>query len=91
MRVRPHLRRIRVLAVVVDTPSESVVAVESTVAWLRCPYCGFKCRWVHDRRNKGVHDPEMSGRQTTLVWHRRCGSELSDAVLPGPHRLTPLH
>ena len=35
MRVRLHLRQVRVLAVVVDTPSELVVEVESTLRRLR--------------------------------------------------------
>ena len=43
MRVRLHLRQIRVLAVVVDTPCELVVEVESTVRRPRCPACGFRC------------------------------------------------
>ena len=43
MRVRLHLRRIRVLEVLVDAPAVLRVRVESTGARLRCPYCGFKC------------------------------------------------
>ena len=66
MLVRPYLRQIRVLAVVVDTTSEFVVEVEFTVARLRCPYCGFKCREVHDRHDKKVRDLEMLGHQATL-------------------------
>ena len=42
MRVRLHLRQVRVLAVVVDTPGELVVEVESTVSRPRCPHCGFR-------------------------------------------------
>ena len=55
MRVRLHLRQIRVLAVVVDTPSELRVRVESTVRRPRCPHCGFKCHRV------SVRDLEVSG------------------------------
>ena len=43
MRVRLHLRQIRVRAVVVDTAEELRVRVESTVRRPRCPHCGFKC------------------------------------------------
>ena len=76
VRVRLHLREIRVLAVVVDTPSELRVRVESTVRRPRCPHCGFKCHRVHDTRERSVRDVEVSGRRTTLVWMRRrlvCG------------------
>ncbi len=37
MRVRLHLRRIRLLEVRIDTPCELRVAVESTVRRPRCP------------------------------------------------------
>ena len=50
MRVRLHLRQIRVLAVPVDTPGELVVEVESTVGRPRCAACGFRCTRVHDTR-----------------------------------------
>ena len=46
MRVRLHLRQVRVRAVVVDTAEELRVRVESTVSRLRCPHCGFKCHRV---------------------------------------------
>ena len=76
MRVRLHLRQVRVLAVVVDTAEELRVRVESTVRRPRCPHCGFKCHRVHDTREREVRDLEVSGRRTTLVWMRRrfvCG------------------
>ena len=76
MRVRLHLRQVRVRAVVVDTAEELRVRVESTVSRLRCPHCGFKCHRVHDTREREVRDLEVSGRRTTLVWMRRrfvCG------------------
>ena len=76
MRVRLHLRQVRVLAVVVDTAEELRVRVESTVRRPRCPHCGFKCHRVHDTRERAVRDLEVSGRRTTLVWVRRrlvCG------------------
>ena len=59
MRVRLHLRQIRVLAVPVDTPGELVVEVESTVRRPRCAACGFCCRRVHDRRRRMVRDLEV--------------------------------
>ena len=67
MRVRLHLRQIRVLAVVVDTPSELRVRVESTVRRPRCPHCGFKCHRVHDTREREVRDLEVSGPVTSAV------------------------
>ena len=76
MRVRLHLREIRVLAVVVDTPEELRVRVESTVRRPRCPHCGFGCHRVHDTREREVRDLEVSGRRAALVWVRRrfvCG------------------
>ena len=76
MRVRLHLRQVRVLAVVVDTAEELRVRVESTVRRPRCPHCGFKFHRVHDTREREVRDLEVSGRRTTLVWVRRrfvCG------------------
>ena len=68
MRVRLHLRQIRVLAVVSDTLSELVVEVESSVSRPRCPHCGFRCGRVHDTRRRKIRDLEVSGRRTTLVW-----------------------
>ena len=56
MRVRLHLRRIRVLEVLVDTPDVLRVRVESTETRLRCPYCGFKCHRVHDTGERDVRD-----------------------------------
>ena len=77
MRVRLHLREIRVVAVVVDTPEELRVRVESTVRRPRCPHCGFRCHRVHDTREREVRDLEVSGRRAALVWVRRrfvCGN-----------------
>jgi len=71
MQVRLHLRLIRVLAVVVDALDELVVAVTSTRSWSRCPHCGLRCRRVHDVRLRRIRDLSVSGRQVTLVWHRR--------------------
>ena len=71
MTVRLHLAQIRVLEVLEDTPGALRVSVESTLLRLRCPQCGFKCRRVHDRRDKKIRDLEVSGRRTVLVWSRR--------------------
>ena len=61
MTVRLHLAQIRVLEVVEDTPGALVVSVESTFRRLRCPQCGFKCRRVHDRRDKKIRGPGSVG------------------------------
>lgn len=77
MRVRLHLRLIRVLIVLVDTTNRLEVEVVSTRSWSRCPHCGFKCRSVHDRRRRKIRDLPVSGRRMTLVWIRRrfsCGN-----------------
>ena len=77
MRVRLHLRQIRVLEVVEDTSAVLRVRVESSQTLLRCPHCGFKSHKVHDTRERQVRDLEVSGRRTTLVWMRRrfsCGN-----------------
>ena len=71
MRVRLHLRQVRVLEVVADSPGRLVVAVEAAWSTSRCPHCGFKCRRVHDRRVKRVWDQPVSGRETVLLWRRR--------------------
>ena len=71
MRVRLHLRQVRVLGVVLDTPFELVVEVCSAVRGPRCPGCGFACSRVHDVRSKRVRDLEVSGRAVVLVWRRR--------------------
>lgn len=71
MRVRLHLRLIRVLAVLVDTVDELVVQVTATRSWSTCPWCGFCCRRVHDSRVQQVRDLAVSGRLTTLAWVRR--------------------
>ena len=77
MRVRLHLRLVRVIEVETDTPNELVVRVGSTRSWSRCPHCGFICRDVHDRRRKKIRDLPVSGRPMTLVWDQRrlvCGN-----------------
>ena len=54
MRVRLHLRGVRVTEVVVDTPTELVVGVVSTKKLSKCPGCGRSCPRVHDRRRRQV-------------------------------------
>ena len=61
MRVRLHLRLIRVLAVLVDTVDRLEIEVASTRSWSRCPHCGFKTRTVHDRRRRKIRDMPVSG------------------------------
>ena len=51
--------------------------MESAREWSRCPYCGFRCSKVWDRRSKRVRDLAVSGRRTVLVCRRRrfwCGN-----------------
>lgn len=70
MTVRLHLRRIRVIAVLVDLVERLVVEVADTRRVVHCPHCGFKTVSVHDRRDVKVVDVAQ-GRPTTLVWRRR--------------------
>ena len=71
MTIRLHLRRIRVLEVLVDAVERLVVAVEDLRTVVRCPHCGFLTSRVHDRRRIRVRDLPHGGRLTTLVWMRR--------------------
>ena len=76
MRVRLHLRRIRVVAVVVDLIERLVVEIADVRRVVRCPDCGFKTARVHDQRRLRIRDLPTQGRPTTLVWVRRrffCG------------------
>jgi transposase len=71
MTVRLHLRRIRVLAVMVDLVEKLVVEVADVRRVVRCPDCGFKTSRVHDHRRVKVVDLPTRGRPTVLVWVRR--------------------
>jgi transposase len=71
MSIRLHLRRIRVLAVVVDLVERLVVEVADTRRVVRCSMCGFRTDRVHDRRRLKIHDLPTGGRATTLMWMRR--------------------
>lgn len=76
MSVRLHLRRIRVVGVLVDLIEKLVVEIADVRRVVRCPHCGFKTTTVHDRRRYQVHDLPTRGRPTTLMWVRRrlcCG------------------
>jgi hypothetical protein len=95
MQVRLHLRLIRVLAVLVDTLDELVVAVASTRSWSRCPHCGFRCRSVHDTRLRRVRDLPVSGVRPFLLalegWPPDSRGDLplmlgQAAGCPTPHR-----
>jgi transposase len=77
MSMRLHLRRIRVLAVLVDVIERLVVEITDTRRVVRCGHCGFTTDKVHDRRRVKVHDLPAQGRPTTLLWLRRrfaCGN-----------------
>ena len=71
IRVCLHLRELRVLEVITDTPQELRVRVESSVRRPRCVACGLRCSRVHERREREIRDTEISGRATVLVWLRR--------------------
>jgi transposase len=71
MRVRLHLRLIRVLEVLVDDVDRLVVRVASTRPSSLCPWCGFRCWAVHDTRDRRVRDLPISGRRVSLIWQRR--------------------
>lgn len=76
MTVRLHLRRIRVVRVLVDLVERLVVEVADTRRVVRCPHCGFKTASVHDDRRLRVRDLPIQGRPTELQWLRRrfvCG------------------
>ena len=67
MRVRLHLRGVRVTGVVVDTPAELVVGVVSVRKLSSCPFCGLSCQQVHDRRRREIRDLEHGGRSDGVV------------------------
>ncbi len=71
MSVRLHLRRIRVIAVLVDLVERLVIEVTDTRRVVRCPHCGFKTSAVHDTRRLRVRDLPTGGRPTDLEWIRR--------------------
>lgn len=71
MTIRLHLRSMRVLEVVEDLPERLVVAIAAVSGVIRCSACGFKTASVHATRKVKVADLPVSGRPTTLVWHRR--------------------
>jgi len=71
MTIRLHLRATRVREVVDDLPEALVVAVVALSSVIRCSACGHKTAKVHATRKVKVADLPVSGRPTTLVWHRR--------------------
>jgi len=76
MSVRLHLRRFRVVGVVVDLIERLVVEIVDVRRVVRCPHCGFKTTRVHDVRRLEVRDLPTRGRPTELQWVRRrfaCG------------------
>lgn len=85
MTIRLHLRAMRVLEVVEDLPERLVVAVVAISSVIRCSACGHKTATVHATRRVKVADLPVSGRSTTLVWHRRrfrcrrCGTTTTES------------
>ena len=71
MTIRLHLRRIRVVAVLVDVMERLVVEIGDIRRVVRCAHCGFTTAKVHDRRRYRVYDLPTQGRETTLMWIRR--------------------
>lgn len=71
MTIRLHLRAMRVVEVVEDLPERLVVSVVAVSNVIRCGACGFKTARVHATRKVKVADLAVSGRPTTLLWHRR--------------------
>ena len=70
MTIRLHLRRMKVVRVVVDEIDELVIEVADTRSVVRCPACGYKTTKVHETRRVEVKDIPL-GRPTTLVWLQR--------------------
>jgi transposase len=76
MTVRLHLRRIRVIQVLVDLIEKLTVEIVDVRRVVRCPHCGFKTAKVHDHPRLLIRDLPTQGRPTTLEWVRRrfsCG------------------
>jgi transposase len=69
--VRLHLRRTRVVAVLVDLIERLVVEIADTRRVVRSPYCGFRTTRVHDTRRLRVRDLPTRGQRTELEWLRR--------------------
>ena len=59
MHVRLHLRQIRVLELLTDTPEVLRVRVESTLARPCCPDCGFQWQQMHEMRERRVRDSAL--------------------------------
>lgn len=71
MAVRLHLRRMRVVRVVVDEPDRLEVVVIDMRTVVRCPACGYRTTSVHETRPTRVRDLPGRGQRTTLIWLRR--------------------
>ena len=70
MAIRLHLRRMRVIEVLVDEPERLKVAVVDARSVTHCPHCGYLTQRVHETRRVAVRDIPQ-GRRTTLLWHQR--------------------
>ena len=68
MRVRLHLRGVRVTGVVVDTPAELVVGVVSVRKLSSCPFCVRAGGFNRRRREIRIWH---GGRPTVLLWTQR--------------------
>ena len=77
MTIRLHLRRIRVVGVLVDTISQLVVEVEVDLVGCRVVGgAGSRPGWCMIVRPRRVRDRRIGDRAVTLVWQRRrfvCG------------------
>ncbi len=71
LKLRLHLKRIKVVEVVVDDPFELKIVVADTRPVVRCASCGHRTAKVHDTRDVVVRDVDFGGRPTTLIWRRR--------------------
>lgn len=70
MTIRLHLRRMKVVRVVVDEIDQLVIEVADTRSLVRCPACGHKTTKVRETRKVEVKDIPL-GRPTPLVWLQR--------------------
>ncbi|MCA1702405.1 MAG: transposase [Actinobacteria bacterium] len=71
MAVRLHLRRMRVVRVVIDEPDRLEVVVMDMRTVVRCPACGYRTTSVHETRPTRIRDLPGRGQRTTLIWLRR--------------------
>jgi transposase len=76
MRVRLHLKRIKVVEVKTDYPELLEIVVRDTRRVIRCPFCGSKVTKVHETRPVEIADLPFGSQRVNLIWMRRrfeCG------------------